>query len=851
MVPKANEKVYVPLWRLWPRQPYFTVSYPDELALHVKLPLDFIRLGGDNTLRFVQDVAQMLVEGEEVLRDSANIDEALDLENEPKEALYRFIPVNPGIVFEEVRGPESAQSALGAPPGYIESDDRTESEPFRRTDDQSNFREGLLIRDGSCPFTYKRGENCEAAHLVPVARTDVYEKLLGTAAPYEVSFGLLLSPNLHRSYDRYNGRYSFHCFDYTDDEAAHLHGKSFAPSDMRVSKEDGESAYPDPELCRWHYRQCVLMRVRGYAVNMAIAPISIDLDPLTGLPRGLDSAPFVLEDHPVGESGRKLKVAMIGAGFSGIIAGIRIDQHLKDHVELDIFEKNHSVGGTWFENNYPGLCCDIPAHCYSLTFEPNHRWTNFYASGREILAYLQRVSAKYKLERFLRFGHKLTAAKWNEKTSQWHLSFDIVDEKDNKVGEKEAVVDAVIQGMGGLSRWDWPNIPGIKEFKGRLLHSAAYETKAEDEKDKTVAVIGSGSSAIQIVPALQPHAKRVDNYVRGSAWIATPFASTELLKRKPDANNYTFTEEEKERFEKDPAYYQEFRKSMEKELNAVHGVTLKGSELQTGAVAAFRELMEKKLETKPEIAKVFIPTFAVGCRRLTPGPGYLEALTSDNVDFVSTGIKRITESGIETNDGKHREYDTIVSATGFDTSFRPRVPIVGKNGSDVRDLWEDIPSSYLSMFIGPDHPNYFIINGPNSSLGSGSLLVVFEKEVDYIVKCLGKMVRESVITMAAKQEAVNDWQEYVHTYFQKTVFSTKCRSWYKRGLEEGPVTALWPGSALHAIKTIENPRWEDFEYTHLNKNRLAWLGNGWSKTELEGGDTAYYLDEIDYPPVPK
>ncbi|GEM07200.1 flavin-binding monooxygenase [Rhodotorula toruloides] len=612
-----------------------------------------------------------------------------------------------------------------------------------------------------------------------------------------------------------------------------------------ASTSAGERTPPDrlnfrPRSC--HLGAVLLVLLPHSVLLISRTMISIDLDPLTGLPRGLDNAPFVLEDHPVGESGRKLKVAMIGAGFSGIIAGVRIDQHLKDHVELDIFEKNHSVGGTWFENNYPGLCCDIPAHCYSLTFEPNHRWTNFYASGREILAYLQRVAAKYKLERFLRFGHKLTAANWNEKTSQWHLSFDIVDEKDSKVGEKEAVVDAVIQGMGGLSRWDWPNIPGIKEFKGRLLHSAAYETKAEDEKDKTVAVIGSGSSAIQIVPALQPHAKRVDNYVRGSAWIATPFASTELLKRKPDANNYTFTEEEKERFEEDPAYYHEFRKSMEKELNAVHGVTLKGSELQTGAVAAFRELMEKKLETKPDIAKVFIPTFAVGCRRLTPGPGYLEALTSDNVDFVSTGIKRITETGIETNDGKLREYDTIVSATGFDTSFRPRVPIVGKNGSDVRDLWEDIPSSYLSMFVGPDHPNY---------ASSGSLLVVFEKEVDYIVKCLQKMVRENIVTMAAKQEAVNDWQEYVHTYFQKTVFSTKCRSWYKRGLEEGPVTALWPGSVLHGLGTLANPRWEDFHYTRSNRNRLAWLGNGWSKTELEGGDTAYYLDEIDYPPVPQ
>ncbi|GAA6008727.1 flavin-containing monooxygenase [Rhodotorula paludigena] len=580
--------------------------------------------------------------------------------------------------------------------------------------------------------------------------------------------------------------------------------------------------------------------------------ISIDLDPLTGLPRGLTTAPFKLEEHPIGHSGRRRKVAMIGAGFSGIIAAIRIDQRLKN-VDLDLYEKNHSVGGTWFENDYPGLCCDIPAHCYSITFEPNHRWSNFYASGREILQYLKGVAAKYKLDRFLRYGHKLTAARWNEETAQWHLSFDLVDEQGNKHGEEEKVADVVIQGLGGLSRWDWPSIPGLDDYKGTKYHSAAYPVGPEAEQGKKVAVIGSGSSSIQIVPAVQKYAARVDNYVRGSAWIATPFASTELLKRSPDANNYSFTEEEKRHFESDPKAYLQFRKSMERELNGVHEVTLKGSPMQVGAVEAFRELMEKKLASKPHIAKSLIPTFAVGCRRLTPGPGYLEALASDNVDFISAGIKRVTETGIEDVEGNHREYDTIVCATGFDTSYRPRIPIIGRNGSNVQDLWTNVPAHYLSMAIGPDHPNFFVINGPNSSLGSGSLLLLFEKEVDYIAKCIDKMCREEIRTMSVKQEAVNDWMEYTHTYFQRTVFATKCRSWYKRGLEEGAVVALWPGSALHAVEALEHPRYEDFDYTLASpsKNRFGWAGNGWTTTELEGGDTAYYLDNVDQPPVPQ
>ncbi|GAA6040905.1 hypothetical protein JCM8097_003180 [Rhodosporidiobolus ruineniae] len=581
--------------------------------------------------------------------------------------------------------------------------------------------------------------------------------------------------------------------------------------------------------------------------------ISIDLDPTTGLPRTLNTSPFSLEDHPVGNNGKKLKVAVVGAGFSGIIAAIRLDQRLKDKVDLDLFEKNYSVGGTWYENSYPGLACDIPAHVYSLTFEPKFDWSHFYAAGPEILSYLQDVAKKYKLDRFLRYGHLLTAAHWDDESKQWSLSFDLLDEAGKKTGEKTVVADVVIQSLGGLARWDWPEIPGLMDFKGKKLHSAAYKEGPEEQKDKTVAVIGSGSSSIQIVPTLQKCAKQVDNYVRGSAWIAEPFASTELLKRNPDASNYKFTEEEKKHFAEDPEDYLRFRKSMEHELNNVHGVTLQGSALQVGAVKAFRELMERKLASKPKIAKSLIPNFAVGCRRLTPGPGYLEALVADNVDFVSCGIKRVTETGIEDNEGNHREYDTIVCATGFDTSYRPRVPIVGKNGTNVQDLWNDLPTHYLSMFIGPDHPNYFVINGPNSSLGSGSLLILFEKEVDYLCQVIDKMATEQYRTVAVKQEAVDDWMQYVTAYFPGTVFGTKCRSWYKKGLEEGPVVALWPGSVGSALEVLAKPRWEDFTYESASpqKNRFGWVGNGWSKIETEGKDTSYYLDNIDYPPVPQ
>ncbi|KAM0787268.1 hypothetical protein ACM66B_006503 [Microbotryomycetes sp. NB124-2] len=562
---------------------------------------------------------------------------------------------------------------------------------------------------------------------------------------------------------------------------------------------------------------------------------------------------FNVEDFPIDSAQRKLKVAMIGAGFSGIMAGVRIPQRLRN-VDLTIFEKNESVGGTWFENHYPGLCCDIPAHCYSLTFEPNPQWSKFFAPGPEILEYLRNVSQKYKLDRFLKLRHKLVDAKWQEEIGQWKLEFQVTDE-NGRVTKLEDTFDFVIQGMGGLSTWDWPEIPGLKDFKGRLLHTAAYEGTEKDEQGRRVAIIGCGSSAIQVVPTVQPYAKQVDNYVRGKTWIATPFASGELAKRQPDLRNHTFSEEEKQAFLADPEAYHKWRHQLESELNSVHEVTQKGSNLQKAAVEAFTTIMKQKLAAKPEIAEAIIPKFAVACRRLTPGPGYLEALVEPNVGFITDHIAKVTENGIATVDGQHREYDTIVCATGFDTSYKPRIDIVGRNGTKLSDLWSDVPKHYMSMAAGPDFPNWFIVNGPNSSLGSGSLLVLFERQVDYITEVISKMQREGLKTISAKQDAIDDFMQYISHYFERTVYSEKCRSWYKAGRELGPVIGLWPGSCLHAIKTLKHPRWEDFDYTQAGQaNRFAWLGNGAAEEEIGGPETgldrAFYLNEIDQPPVP-
>jgi hypothetical protein len=273
--------------------------------------------------------------------------------------------------------------------------------------------------------------------------------------------------------------------------------------------------------------------------------------------------------------------------------------------------------------------------------------------------------------------------------------------------------------------------------------------------------------------------------------------------------------------------------------------------MQKMARELFEQHMKTKLAKKPEIAAQMIPQFPVACKRLTPGPGYLEALVEDNVDFVHDGIKRFTETGIETVDGQHREYDAIICATGFDTSFKPRFPLIGLDGVDLRDKNKDEPDNYISLGVD-GFPNYFVLGGPNSGVGSGSLTVIFERVCEYTIKAIKKAQMERIKSMMPSAGAVKDFMEYTDAYFLRTVFGQKCKSWYKNGKEEGRVVGLWPGSCLHAVRTFENPRWEDYEYVYMDErtNRFGYLGDGWTDVERKGGDTAFYMEEIDYPPVP-
>ncbi|TFK56356.1 FAD/NAD-binding domain-containing protein [Heliocybe sulcata] len=574
---------------------------------------------------------------------------------------------------------------------------------------------------------------------------------------------------------------------------------------------------------------------------------------------------FKLGDFSVDEY-RPMRVVCIGAGVSGIAAGIRFPQRVPD-VDFVIYDKNAGIGGTWYNNKYPGLACDIPSHTYQYTFEDNTEWSSFYAPGPEIRKYLERVAAKYKVNKYIKLEHELMGAYWEDAEGKWRLRIRRPlpnSTPENKQYEEfEDKADVLFTGLGLLARWNWPDIEGLKEFKGKVLHSAQWdvtdghwEDGVKDWGDKKVGVIGCGSSAIQIVPALQPKVAQLVNFVRGKTWLATPFLEekTGQILGRDTRGNHKFTEEDKERF-RDPVFYKQFRWELENELNSIHASTLKGTAQQLAAREAFTADMKRRLAKRPDIAKHLIPEFGVACRRLTPGPGYLEALCEDNVTFETTHIKRITEKGIELVDGRHCDLDVIVCATGFDTSFKYSFPFVGRNGVTLQEKYDPHPKTYLALTVD-GFPNWFQSFGPNSGFGSGSLACVLERQVEYAVKATLKLQRERLKSLCVKKQAVDEFDEYLEAYFPTTIYSEKCRSWYKMGKEEGRVVGVFPGSCLHYLRAIAHPRWEDFDYQPLDpvNNRFYWLGDGQTYNEKTlTGDRAWYLspEEVDYPAIPK
>lgn len=392
---------------------------------------------------------------------------------------------------------------------------------------------------------------------------------------------------------------------------------------------------------------------------------------------------------------RQLRIICVGAGAAGLQIAYKAERALTN-IDLQIYEKNSDVGGTWLENRYPGCTCDIPSHSYQFTWARNPNWSQFYSSSEEIWQYFKDVATKYDLEKYVQLNTVVQVATWDEATGHWKV---VVLRQDGK--EVHDWCDILISGSGVLNSWQYPKIPGLDLFKGKLMHSAKWDN-SYDLAGKTVALIGGGSSAVQIIPNIQPAVGKLLAFLRSPVWITTGFGAKHA---GPGGTNFEYSAEQIKKWNEDPEEYTKYARDVEGELNKRFNLMHLESKDQKTSREIIANMMKEKLNNE-KIARKMVPEFALGCRRMTPGSGYLESLSKENVEVIHESATRLTEKGVVDESGVEHEVDVVICATGFDTSFTPQFKVMGRNGADIKEQFGKFPVGYLGI-MAENFPNLF------------------------------------------------------------------------------------------------------------------------------------------------
>ncbi|HEY9723856.1 MAG TPA: NAD(P)/FAD-dependent oxidoreductase [Oscillatoriaceae cyanobacterium] len=457
-------------------------------------------------------------------------------------------------------------------------------------------------------------------------------------------------------------------------------------------------------------------------------------------------------------------VAIVGAGFAGIGMAIRLKQEGRH--DFVILERAERIGGTWRDNTYPGCACDVESHLYSFSFAPNPDWSHRFAPQPEILAYLERCAHRYGVLPQIRFGHEVRDAAWDEDAQLWRL--------ETSHGPLTARV--LVAAQGPLSEPAVPELPGLERFEGKTFHSARWDHDYSLE-GKRVAVIGTGASAIQFVPAIQPHVAQLDVYQRTPPWILPridrPITPLEqwLLKAWPPAQTLARL-----------AIY------LQRELY-VFG--FRNPEVMALAERVVHHHLAVSVPDQALRAKL-TPNYAMGCKRILLSSDYLPALTKPNVEVVTERIAAIAPNGVLTEAGTLREADTIIFGTGFqvtETPFARRVR--GRTGRTLAETWDGSPRAYLGTTV-TGFPNLFLLLGPNTGLGHTSVLMMMERQFDHVLHCLDAARRRKALALEPSPLAMAAFVAEVDRQMEGTVWlGANCRSWYRD--RTGRNSSLWPG----------------------------------------------------------
>jgi len=476
------------------------------------------------------------------------------------------------------------------------------------------------------------------------------------------------------------------------------------------------------------------------------------------------------------------RVLIIGAGMSGILAGLKLKQ--RGNVDFIIYEKADAVSGTWKYNRYPGLACDVPAHAYTFSFEPNPDWSEVYASGQEIRAYFEGIVERYGLTPYIRLNSEVTSCEWADGRWRVTLADGLVDHGD-----------VVIAASGVLHHPNIPAIPGLERFEGDAFHSTVWNDAAKLDGAR-VGVIGCGSTGVQIVSALAGRARSLVHFCRTPQWIMP------ICQR-------AYSEEEKASFRADPNLIDAIRYG-DKYQGVLRRFETAITDPESPEMAEIEQIVRENLETSVQdeaLREKLRPAYRAACKRLIFSGDYYEAVQQPRVTVETGGIEAVEPCGVRMRDGSFYELDTLVLATGFavDRFIRP-TRVTGENGLSLDEVWADRPSAYRAVCV-PGFPNFFMLNGPTGPVGNFSLIDVAETQWRYIEQLLELLLNGNAKAVAVTRAAAESYEQWRAAEARKTVFATGCASWY---LDNRGVPNTWPKGLPEFRKSMANPDMQEF-----------------------------------------
>lgn len=479
-----------------------------------------------------------------------------------------------------------------------------------------------------------------------------------------------------------------------------------------------------------------------------------------------------------------LAVAIIGGGFGGL--GMAYSLKQAGIEDFQILEKAAELGGTWRENTYPGAGCDVPSHFYSYSFESHYPWEWRYGKQSQILEYQNHVADKYDLRRHIRFGVAVESAVFDEVAGVWTMT----------LGNGETLQAAtVVSAVGQLHRPAYPNINGLEDFDGPAFHSAHWDHSI-DLTGKRVAVIGTGASAIQFVPRVAEKAKELLVFQRSPGWVMPKVESRFSPLGRWLLKHFSLVHD-----------LDRLRIFLITELLA-HAYN--GNKLLEFIVTATSRLQIRWQVRDPELRRRVTPDFPVGCKRILLTSEWLPTLCQPHVSLISENINALDRHAVNTEDGQAHEVDVVIYGTGFKaTEFLTPMKVTGRNGLDLHRHWKAGAEAYLGMTVA-GFPNFHILYGPNTNVGSGSIIYMLERQQRYITQLIVERKKQGCRYADVKPAAQAAYGEEIQRRSDETTYTGDCQSWYKTA--DGRNTNNWVGSGLEFSRRLKTPVWDHFEW---------------------------------------